>query len=124
MGIGFADRLDCRNLVFIGNISSSTRIHNELVASTDNEENSVPQTAHIPQNFRNFCSEKYFKNISKKFPKTAQISRNYEKVLKNPPERKIASLIFDNNFEPHIHNGFLQDQSCEHPPSTQVDTAQ
>jgi len=54
MGIGFADRSDCRNLVFIGNISSSTRIHNELVASTDNQENSVPKTVHIPQIFGNF----------------------------------------------------------------------
>ncbi len=124
MGIGFADRSDCRNLVFIGNISSSTRIHNELVASTDNQGNSVPKAAHIAQNFGNFWPEKYFKKISKKFPKTVQISRNWEKVLKSSLGRKLASLIFDNNFEPRNYNGFQQDRSCEYPPSTRVDTAQ
>ena len=124
MGIGFADHSDYRNLVFIGNISSSTRIHNELVASTDNQENSVPKTAHIPQNLRNFCPEKYFKNISKKFPKTAQISRNFEKVHESLHGRKLASLIFGNNFELHSHNGFRPKLRSEYPPSTRVDTAQ
>jgi len=109
MGIEFADRSDCRNLDFIGNISSSTRIHNELVASTGNQENSVPKAAHIAQNFGNFWPEKYFKKISKKFPKTVQISRNCEKVLKSSLGRKLASLIFDNNFEPRNYNGFQQD---------------
>ena len=52
MGIGFADRLDCRNLVFIGNISSATRSNNDLVTSTDNQENFIPKPVLTPQIFR------------------------------------------------------------------------
>ena len=124
IGIEFADCSDCRNLVFMGNISSPARIHNELVASTDNQRKSLPKSVRIPQISRKFQPKKYFKNISKNFPNLPKISRNYEKVLKSPLGRKLASLIFSNNFEPHIHNGFQQDPRYEHPPSTRVDTAQ
>jgi hypothetical protein len=108
----------------MGNISSPARIHNELVASTDNQRKSLPKSVRIPQISRKFQPKKYFKNISKNFPNLPKISRNYEKVLKSPLGRKLAILIFSNNFEPHIHNGFQQDPRCEHPPSTRVDTAQ
>ncbi len=49
---------------------------------------------------------KIFQKISKKILKTAQISRNYEKVPESPLGGKLASLIFGNNFELHSHNGF------------------
>ena len=105
-------------------ISSATRFHNELVASTDNQGKSLSKTVRIPQIFRIFRPKKYFQNISKNFLNLPKISRNYEKVLKSPLERKLPSLIFGNNFELHIHNGFRSVASCEHPPSTRVDTAQ
>ena len=49
---------------------------------------------------------KKFQNNSKKIQKIAKISRNYGKVPESPPGRKLASLIFGNNFELHSHNGF------------------
>ena len=124
MDIGFADCQDCRNLVFMDNISSPTRIHNELVASTDNQRKSLPKSVRIPQISRKFQPKKYFKNISKNFPNLPKISRNYEKVLKSPLLRKLPSLIFGNNFELHIHNGFKSVAHCEYPPTCPIDTAQ
>jgi len=124
MGIGFADRSDCRSLVFIGNISSTTRIRDDLVTSTDNQRNFIPKRVHSPQIFRNFRPKNNFKKISKYFRKLPRISRNYEKVPENPTEGKLASLIFGNNFELHSHNGFRPKSGSEHPPTCLVDTAQ
>jgi hypothetical protein len=90
----------------MGNISSATRIHDDLVTSTDNQRNFILKPVHNPQIFRNFRPRKYFKKNSKKFPKSPKISQNFEKVPESPLGRKLASLIFGNNFELHSHNGF------------------
>jgi hypothetical protein len=49
---------------------------------------------------------KKFQNNSEKMEKTAKNFRNCEKILESPLGRKLASLIFGNNFELHSHNGF------------------
>jgi hypothetical protein len=67
---------------------------------------------------------KKFQNNSKKIQKIAKISRNYGKVPESPPGRKLASLIFGDNFELHSHNGFRPKLGSEHPPTCPVDTAQ
>ena len=56
--------------------------------------------------------------------KTAKNFRNCEKILESPLGRKLASLIFGNNFELHSHNGFGAKLGSEHPPTCPVDTAQ
>ena len=108
----------------MGNFSSTTRIHNDLVTSTDNEGNFVPKPAFNPQIFRSFRPKKYFKKILKKIQKTAKIFRNCEKVPESPLGRKLASLIFGNNFELHSHNGFRPKLGTEYPPTSRIDTAQ
>jgi hypothetical protein len=108
----------------MGNFSSATRIHNDLVTSTDNQGNFIPKPAHNPQIFINFRPKKYFKKISKKIQKTAKIFQNCEKVPESSLGRKLASLIFGNNFELHSHNGFRPKLGAEYPPTSRIDTAQ
>jgi hypothetical protein len=79
---------------------------------------------HNPQIFRNSLPKNNFKKISKYFRKLPKISRNYEKVPESPLWRKLASLIFGNNFELHSHNGFGPKLGSEYPPTCPVDTAQ
>ena len=64
MGTGFADQEDWQILVFIGKISSVTRIHGDLVTSTDNQRNFIPKPVHNPQIFRNFWPRNNLKKIS------------------------------------------------------------
>jgi hypothetical protein len=108
----------------MGKISFSARIQNDLVASTDNQRNYLPKPTQRTQIFGNFRPKKYFKKISKYFRKLPGISQNFKKVPKSLLGRKLASLIFGNNFEPHSHNGFRSSLRSEHPPSTRVHTAQ
>ena len=108
----------------MGKISFFTRIQNDLVASTDNQRNYLPKPTQRTQIFGNFRPKKYLKKISKYFRKLPKISRNYEKVPKSLLGRKLASLIFGNNFELHSHNGFGPKLGSEYPPTCPVDTAQ
>jgi hypothetical protein len=74
------------------------------------------------------------KNILKKFQnnsektrkilKKVRIFRNCGKVPESPLGRKLASLIFGDNFELHSHNGFRPKLGSEYPPTCLVDTAQ
>jgi hypothetical protein len=105
-------------------ISSATRIQNDLVASTDNQRNYLPKPTQRTQIFGNFRPKKYFKKISKYFRKLPGISQNFKKVPKSLLGRKLASLIFGNNFELHSHNGFGPKLGSEYPPTCPVDTAQ
>ena len=56
--------------------------------------------------------------------KTAKNFRNCEKILESPLGRKLASLIFGDNFELHSHNGFRPKLGSEYPPTSRIDTAQ
>jgi hypothetical protein len=74
------------------------------------------------------------KNILKKFQnnsektrkiiKKVRIFRNCEKVPESPLGRKLASLIFGDNFELHSHNGFRPKLGREYPPTCPINTAQ
>jgi hypothetical protein len=108
----------------MGKISFFTRIQNDLVASTDNQRNYLPKPTQRTQIFGNFRPKKYFKKISKYFRKLPGISQNFKKVPKSLLGRKLASLIFGNNFELHSHNGFGPKLGSEYPPTCPVDTAQ
>jgi len=81
----------------------------------------TPKFSEIPDQKINL--KKFQKNF-KKILKVAEISRNYEKVPESPLGRKLASLIFGNNFELHSHNGFGPKLGSEYPPTCPVDTAQ
>jgi len=67
---------------------------------------------------------KKFQNNSKKIQKVAKILRNCEKVPESPLGRKLASLIFGDNFELHSHNGFRPKLGREYPPTCPINTAQ
>jgi len=67
---------------------------------------------------------KKFQNNSQKMQKTVKIFQNCEKVPESSLGRKLASLIFGNNFELHSHNGFSPKFGAEYPPTSRIDTAQ